>query len=128
MGKTRIIVAGGRDFDDYALMKKSLDEIIKNYEDVEIVSGHAKGADLLGERYAGENGIPCAVFPADWKKHPIRAGFMRNSQMIDYALEETPAVVAFWDGESHGTKDTIDKAKGLNINVIIIDYQKKTKE
>ena len=122
MSKTRVIVAGGRDFDDYELLKKRLDVILMDYENVEIVSGHAKGADMLGEKYAAEKGIPLTVFPADWKKYRIRAGFIRNSQMLEYACGETPLVVAFWDGESHGTKDTIEKAKEKDITVYIEKY------
>ena len=122
MSKTRVIVAGGRDFKDYDLLKERLDKILENYENIEIVSGHAKGADMLGEQYAAEKGLDLAVFPADWKKNRVRAGFIRNSQMIEYACEETPLVIAFWNGESHGTKDTIEKAKEKDITVFIEEY------
>ena len=124
MGKTRVIVAGGRDFENYELLKERLDIILADYESIEIVSGHARGADLLGEKYANEKKLPCRVFPAEWKKYPIKAGFIRNSQMLDYAGEETPLTVAFWDGESHGTKDTIKKAGAKDITVFIEKYRK----
>lgn len=51
----RIIVAGSTVFEDYELLKEELDRLIPDdKEDVEIISGHAKGADILGERYAKE--------------------------------------------------------------------------
>ena len=119
----RVIVAGGRDFNDYELLKTRLDSILANFENVEIVSGHARGADTLGEKYAKERGLPCKVFPADWKNFPIRAGFMRNTRMLEYAKEETALVIAFWDGVSHGTGDIIKKAGLKNIEVFIINYK-----
>ncbi len=119
---TRAIVAGDRDFDDYTMLSDNLNRILAGRGYVEIVSGHAGGTDLLGERYAGEHGIPYTVFPADWKRYHTRAGFIRNTQMLEYASEKTPLVVAFWDGTSHGTKDTIDKAEKAGVECIVIRY------
>lgn len=50
------------------------------------------------------------MFVADWKRYGKAAGPIRNSQMLEYVKQENPLVVAFWDGESHGTRDTINKA------------------
>ena len=122
----RVIVAGSKGFDDYKLLKEKLDEILSRYKDVEIVSGHSIGADMLGEKYAEENGISCSVFPADWKKDWKRAGFARNTQMVEYASEDDPLVVAFWDGKSHGTMDTITKAKMRGIECIVINYESQS--
>lgn len=62
------LVVGSRTFDDYELMKKKLDHILKNYHRIVIVSGGARGADSLAERYAKEKGYPLKVFPAEWDK------------------------------------------------------------
>ena len=51
----KVIIAGSRDFNDYTSLKNKMDIILKNQKDVTIVSGTARGADKLGERYAGEN-------------------------------------------------------------------------
>ena len=123
--KTRIIVAGGRSFQDYDLLKESLDMIVLQYENVEIVSGHAKGADAMGEQYAKEHGLPCSVFPAEWSKYGKRADFIRNSQMLEYAAKEKPMVVAFWNGSSTGTKDTLDKAEQMGITRYVFSYNEK---
>ena len=122
---TRIIVAGGRTFFDYGLLKECLDEILPMHENVELVSGHANGADTLGEQYAKEHGLPCSLFPAEWSKYGSCAGFIRNSQMLEYAAKEKPLVVAFWNGESYGTKDTLDKAKEMGITCYVFGYNER---
>ena len=122
----RIIVCGTRSFEDYKLMTKVLDKIIKDFgEDVEIVSGHATGADSLGERYAKEHNLKCCVFEANWEKHGKKAGFLRNSQMLDYGSEigiENALVVAFWDGVSRGSLDTMKKAQRLKMPTKVCLY------
>ena len=51
----RLIVAGGRDFGDYHLLKETLDNFQQEYGNItEVVSGTAKGVDKLGEQYANE--------------------------------------------------------------------------
>ena len=117
---TRIIVCGSRDFDDYELFTKNMDEILTGYSEVELVSGHARGADLFAERYAEENAIPIAVFKADWKKYNRAAGPIRNRMMLEYALEKDPVVIAFWDGESRGTKNMISQAEKAGAAVHIV--------
>lgn len=126
----RVIIAGSRSFDDYKLLRESADRILLEYQnsEIEIVSGHARGADSLGEQYAKERGYRCSVFPAQWKQHGVRAGFLRNSQMISYASEKEPLVIAFWDGISHGTKDTIDKCRTLHVEHHVICFKEKTKD
>ena len=66
----RLVIAGSRDFNDYDLLKQKCDyylsKKIKDNEDIIIVSGTAKGADLLGERYAKEKGFKIERYPAKW--------------------------------------------------------------
>lgn len=117
----RIVIAGSRGFEDYALLEQTLEHILdKQIEPVELVSGHAKGADLLAERFAKENDLPIHIIKPDWKTYGRAAGPIRNRQMLDYAMEELSLVVAFWDGKSKGTKNTINTAKSLGIPVEII--------
>lgn len=96
----KVVVAGGRDFTDYALLEERLDYLARYLPHVQIVSGQASGADALGERYAQNRGLSLATFPADWKTHGKAAGPIRNEQMAQYA----DAVVVFWDGKSKGSK------------------------
>ncbi len=107
------LVVGSRTFNDYAYMEKTLDNLLKNQMGrVVIVSGGAKGADSLAERYAKERGYDLEVFPADWEKHGNSAGYIRNGEMHEYiAKMEKRGVVAFWDGESKGTANNFELAK-----------------
>ena len=120
----RIIVSGGRDFIDYPLLKKTLDDCLDKNENVEFVTGHARGADLLGEHYAAKNYIPCKLFPADWKTHGRQGRFIRNKEMLDYAMEKSAMLIAFWDGRSHGIQDMIDKARTAGVKCIVVNYAK----
>lgn len=114
----KIIVAGSRSFSDYELLKEKLDELIRGRKNTEIVSGTAKGADLLGEKYARERGFEIKRFPADWDKFGKKAGYLRNEQMAKYAN----ACVCFWDGNSRGTKSMIDLAEKHNLKTFVIRY------
>ena len=115
----KVVVAGGRDFDDYQLLTSKLDHLFKNRVEIEIVSGCARGADSLGEKYAKKRGIALRKFPADWEigKH---AGHVRNREMAEYC----DAVVVFWDGVSRGTANMIKAAEKLNKPVRIIRYDR----
>ena len=112
----KVIIAGGRDFDDYHRLCRVCDKFLKDQNNVEIVSGGCKGADLLGERYAAERNYPIKQFPADWRRYGKSAGLKRNNEMATYA----DALIAFWDGESKGTKHMIELATkaGLKVKVI----------
>lgn len=113
----KTIIAGGRDFDNYNLLREKCDELIESNL-TEIVSGRAKGADTLGERYAKERGYDVKLFPADWKTHGRKAGHIRNKQMADYG----EMLIAFWDGKSSGTKNMIENANKLGLIVHIVNY------
>lgn len=113
----KIVIAGGRDFEGYNLLREKCDEIIdSNF--AEIVSGGAKGADTLGERYAKERGYDVKLFPADWKTYGRKAGPIRNLQMAEYG----DMLIAFWDNTSSGTKNMIENAKKLGLIVHVINY------
>lgn len=119
--KFKVIIAGGRDFDQWPLLKKKCDRVLdkKRKEfDIEIVSGKAKGADSLGEKYAELKGYRVKEFPADWDTHGKKAGPIRNGQMADYA----DALIAFHDGVSRGTANMIKQAKEKGLAVRVIAY------
>lgn len=119
----KVIIAGTRDFNDYAFLKKNLDYFLQginpNNEEIEIVSGNARGADKLGERYAKEHNLPVKLFPANWDKYGKRAGYLRNQEMADYS----DMLIAFWDEKSKGTKHMIDIAKKQGLTVIVVGYE-----
>lgn len=118
----RVIVAGGRDFNNYAGLAASLDYLLKNINDeIQIVCGMARGADKLGEQYAKERGYKVIYMPADWDIDGRSAGFKRNIKMAEYA----DALVAFWDGKSSGTRHMIETAKFKGLDIRVKRYQMK---
>jgi hypothetical protein len=114
----KIAVVGSRSFNDYEYMRARLDALyitVKDSRMLELVSGGARGADKFAEDYAVERKLLMRVYPADWDRYGKSAGYKRNQQIVDYA----DIVVAFWDGQSKGTKHSIDLAVKQNKQVLI---------
>lgn len=116
----KVIVAGSRGFNDYKLLERKLSHYLSRFKshEIEIVSGGARGADLLGERFAKEKGCCIKRFIPDWDKWGKSAGYRRNAEMAKYA----DACVVFWDGVSKGTKHMIDLAEKEGIPLKIVKY------
>ena len=118
----RVIIAGGRDFDNYELLKRKMDYLLsETVEPIQVVCGQAMGADRLGQLYAKERGFVIRYYPANWSYYGKRAGPLRNEEMAKNA----DALVAFWDGESRGTKNMIENARKYNLRIRIIKYKKE---
>jgi len=109
-------IIGSRSFNNYDLVLETLLE----YENTItlIVSGGAKGADTLGERWAKEKNKEVLIFYPEWDKYGKSAGFRRNKDII----ENSDIVFAFWDGVSKGTKSSIDLTNKLNKELKIIKW------
>lgn len=116
--KKKVIVCGSRNFQNYPLLRKEMNEIKEKVG--EVVCGEAKGADTLGRVWAQENGIKIKSFPANWQMYGSQAGYIRNCDMGDYA----DIAIAFWDGESSGTRDMIKYMEKLGKEVKVIQYNK----
>ena len=80
----KVIVAGSRSFRDYKVLCKVLDEM----EITTIISGGARGADKLGERYAKERGMSLEQYPAQWDRYGNQAGFIRNKERIAHLNDQ----------------------------------------
>lgn len=119
----KLIICGSRDFNDYALMKTVLDQVREKFH---IISGGARGADALGERYANEHNLQLTVIRADWDRFGRSAGPRRNLEMLKVA----DGIIAFWDGASRGTKHMIDETRkaGKSVAVIRTKVFKKGRE
>lgn len=131
MKELRVIIAGGRDFDDFPFLRKKSNEILydidNKYDDFEticIVSGNANGADRLGEQYAKACGYSLHCFPANWDVYGKSAGYRRNADMAMFAKKDNSigVLIAFWDGKSKGTKHMIDLANKHGLEVHVINY------
>lgn len=99
----RVVIAGSRSIKYYDQVLCAI--INSGYDITEVVSGAAPGIDRLGERYADENGIPCARFPANWDLYGKKAGPTRNAQMAAYC----DAAIVVWDGKSKGSYNMIQQ-------------------
>lgn len=121
MDDYRVIIAGCRNFYNYVTLKERCEYYLQNKmitHNVIIVSGHASGADSLGEKFAKDHNLPCELLPADWDKHGKAAGPIRNAEMAEVA----DALIAFRDGQSRGTKSMIDLAKRKGLQVAVVRY------
>lgn len=132
----KLIIAGGRDFNDEAVLVEAFNTYLDKYEledsEVEVISGTAKGADSLGAELARHNNIAVKEFPAQWQDmsdpcvpkqnsygtYNALAGMKRNKQMGEYA----DGALIFWNGKSTGTKDMINQMISLRKEVVVIRY------
>lgn len=110
-----IAVVGSRTIQDAQAVERVLDKILELNGPFVLVSGGADGADGIAETWARKKGLDTIVHPADWDQHGPKAGMVRNSQIIN----DADAVIAFWDGVSAGTLDSVRKAKTLKKRVVI---------
>jgi predicted TIM-barrel fold metal-dependent hydrolase len=114
----KVIIAGSRGFNNYGKLCDEVDDILKGRTNITIISGTAKGADRLGERYAEERGYNLLRFPANWDKHGRSAGYKRNLEMAKAA----DICICFWDGHSRGTEHMINHARIQCSEVHTIKY------
>lgn len=109
----RILVCGGRDFDDEPRLHTTLDKILEESNDILIISGMARGADSMAINWAVKNDLHYEGYPADWKKYGRAAGPIRNQQMLD---EGRPDLVIAFPGGT-GTRDMIRRTKKAGIEI-----------
>jgi hypothetical protein len=119
-----MLIAGSRTFNNYELLKERCDFYLQNQKGViHIVSGGARGADALAERYAKEKGYELHVFPADWDRYGKAAGYIRNEQMHKYIAQfEKRGVICFWDGQSKGTAHNFELCKTYNNSLRVVQF------
>jgi hypothetical protein len=110
----RILVCGDRNWRDMSIIGR---ELKKFPPETIVIHGGAKGADTLGGFVAEKLGFKVLVFPANWKRYGKAAGPIRNQVMIDEGMPEL--VLAFHENlsESKGTKDMVNRARGVGIKV-----------
>lgn len=121
MKEFKVVIAGGRDFNNFDGLCNVMDRVLRERvktDRIVIISGGARGADTLGERYARLRNFGLTKVKADWNKHGKSAGFIRNKEM----LLLTDAVVCFWDKKSKGTKHMIDITGHSHKRMQIVHY------
>jgi len=126
MDNFKVIIAGSRGFSNYKLLREQCNKFLREKRktsNIIVVSGNARGADTLGEKYAQDEGFTLEIYPAQWKKFGKRAGYRRNEQMAEVA----DALIAFWDGSSKGTKHMIDIMNEKKLLVRVVQYETNNK-
>lgn len=119
MKEFRILVCGGRAYDDRERVYRILDKAVEGINgsgrtwNIRLIHGAAKGADSLAAKWAAERGIDSISYPADWDTYGKRAGFIRNKQMLDEGKPN--AVIAFPGGV--GTRMMVQLAKRVGVPV-----------
>lgn len=106
----RIIVCGGRDFSDREALFRVLDDLHSTHGFTLLVHGAARG-------------VTCKPMAADWQMHGLRAGPVRNREMLRTCKPEI--VVAFPGGS--GTEHMIEISFKAGVTVHVIEgHQEKT--
>lgn len=115
-----LAIVGSRGFADYDLLCKFLDGYSElGVEIGGIVSGGAMGADTLAKSYALERNIPFLEIKPEWDKYGKAAGMIRNKDIVESADE----VLAFWDGKSKGTLNSIEYSRKTNKPLVVCKYE-----
>ena len=133
----RIAIVGPREFNDYKYLRQKLidfcfdvryvgnsngdwtPEYISKHHNIKIVSGGAKGADTLAEKFADEYNLEKLIFKPDWDLCGKRAGFIRNAKIVD----NCDVLFAFQINKSKGTQHSIDLAKEKNKEVYVFEVE-----
>lgn len=110
----KVLVCGSRDWKNADVVWSRLRKLP---QDSTIIHGCARGADRIASAVARDFNFNEWRFPARWALDGKRAGYLRNVAMLD---EKPDLVIAFWDGQSPGTKHTIDEARRRGISVEVV--------
>ena len=114
----KVAIIGSRTFNDYDRLETTLDMLSAGFGFNVVVSGGADGADSLAEQYADNRHLNRIIHLPKWQLHGKAAGMIRNRDIID----DADVVVAFWDGKSRGTKNSMNLAKEQKKTTIIIYF------
>lgn len=111
---SRVLVCGGRNFSDQALVDATLTRLMKVRGIDVLIEGNARGADRMAGFWARRNRVTNLKFNADWDTHGNKAGLIRNQRMLDEGRPDL--VIAFPGGR--GTADMVRRAKAAGIEVV----------
>ena len=87
-----------------------LKKFIKIDDIDEIITGGARGIDYCAQLFAKNSNIPCRVIEPNYSLYGNKAPIIRNKEIAN----SCDHLIAIWDGNSKGTKNTIDFAIHLN--------------
>ena len=109
----KILVTGGRGYNDAAYLFWILDKIHAKRTIDLIIEGGATGADRLARAWAIRSSVLYQPYPANWERYGLRAGHVRNHAML---RESKPDVVVAFKG-GKGTAHMVRIAKEAGVRV-----------
>ncbi len=111
----RVLVCGGRDYNDVQHVYRELDGLhaMARHDCMIVIQGGATGADKLARQWCMDRTVEYLNFPADWEKYGRAAGPIRNEKMI---LVGAPDMVLAFPG-GRGTADMVSKADAAGVPV-----------
>lgn len=112
-----VLVCGGRDYHDREFLFLQLSTLHEEDKIEKIINGGAPGADTLSTLWAARTGVQFSIYRADWHRHGMAAGPIRNQRMLD---DGKPNLVVAFPGGT-GTADMVRKARAANVKVIDFD-------
>jgi len=113
----KTIIAGSRNITVADVVESAIEK--SGFQISDVISGGARGVDLLGERWARDNNLPITRFVAEWDRFGKSAGYIRNKRMAAYG----DALIAVWNGRSRGTKHMIEEANKLGLKVFVYNLE-----
>ena len=116
MKNIRLLVTGGRDYNNKEELYTTLDSIASKYHVEVLIHGAARGADTLAGIWAKDRGVEVIAVPANWTQYGRQAGPIRNRDMLNN--HRPNLVVAFSGGK--GTRDMVDISKKAGIKAVEI--------
>lgn len=117
----KVIIAGSRTISDYDFLKSTLKsaKLIDNLNNIEVISGGAKGVDTLARQYAIDNNLKLTEMKPDYNgKNNKFAPLKRNIDMAKYG----DILIAIWDGKSTGTNHMINEMRKLGKPTYVVIY------
>lgn len=114
----KVLVCGGREFDDATLLDSVLDNFHKGYRITVLIEGGARGADSLAREWAFKRGVHCATMPALWNTYRKKAGPIRNGHMLLLG----PVVVFAFPG-GNGTENMVSQARVAGVEVLRVSSE-----
>ena len=107
----KILVCGGRDFNDYKAASEAFSELIQPHDAV--CSGGQRGADKLAKRWCQQEGVAFFECEAQWYKFGKPAGYIRDAWMLKFF--EPDLVIALPGGI--GTANMVRQATSASVEV-----------
>lgn len=110
----RVLITGSRNWDRPEVIAYALGHALGEIGPFILVHGDARGADKMAAQIHESYGFTSEPHPANWESLGKRAGFVRNSEMVDLGAD---LCLAFIKDNSKGATMCADLAEQAGIPV-----------